>query len=245
MVISAIIYSFKSPSNHKNWAFGEGKTSSVHIQDDQVLIKNFRDADWQNLNIDGLQSDDLLFKDYQFKLSDIQSLRAVVSHFAVLSEIAHILILFELKDKRVFGLSVEARKEKDEMYSLLGGLSAKFELIYVLSSYRDIVGLRLGRDEKVYSYPIKASPAEVQSLFKVIATRTNQLEKKPEHYHLFLKNCTTEIVKLVNKIADKKFPRLTQSFMPGNAGIALYDMGLIDTDNQPFLEVQKAALIKK
>lgn len=245
VAISFIIYSIKSPSNNKNWSLGNSKTASIQINADQVIINNFRDADWQNLDLSTLKNDDALFKDIEFKLSDIQSLKAVVSHFAPLSEIAHIFILFELKDSTVIGLSVEARKEKGEGYSLSGGLTAKFELIYLLSSYRDIVGIRLMRGEKVYSYPIKATAEEAQSLFKVVAARTNEIDQKPELYHLFLKNCTTEIVKLVNQIADKEFPRLTQSFMPGDAGKALYKMDLIETNASNFKDVKKAALLKK
>lgn len=245
MAISFVIYSLTNPSNNKKWSLGNSKTASIQFNDDQVLIKNFRDADWQNLDLTILKNDDGLFKDIEFKLSDIQSLKAVVSHFAPLSEIAHIFILFELKDNTVIGLSVEARKEQGEEYSLSGGLSAKFELIYLLASYRDIVGIRLMRDEDVYSYPIKATAEEAQSLFKAVAARTNEIEQDPELYHLFLKNCTTEIVKLVNQIADNEFPRITQSFMPGDAGKALYKMDLIDSDASSFNEIQKASLIKK
>ena len=210
-----------------------------------MTIENFRDADWGNLDLASIKNDDSLFKDLEFQLSDIQSIKAVVSHFAVFSEIAHILILFELKDNTSIGLSVEARKEQGEEYSLTGGLSAKFELIYVLASYRDLVGLRLMRDEKVYSFPINATPVEAQSLFKVAATRANQIDQNPELYHLFIRNCTTEIVKLVNQIADQDFPRLTQSFFPGDAGKALFKMGLIDSDATHFNEVQKATLLSK
>jgi len=246
VVVSFFFYSLKTPSNNKNWTFGEGKTASVQINDDQVNIKNFRDADWQNLDVSTLKNDDVLFKDIEFQLSDIQSLKAVVSHFTFLSEIAHIFILFELKDKTVIGLSVEARKEQGEQYSLSGGLSAQFEVIYLLSSYRDLVGIRLMREEEVYAYPIKATPEEAQALFKEVAKRTNQLKQKPELYHLFVKNCTTEIVSLVNNIADKNFPQLVQSFMPGDAGKALYKMGLIENaDALSFNEIQKVSLIKK
>ena len=243
LAVTLIIYSIKTPSNNRNWVSGESKTASVQIVSDQVSIKNFRDADWANIELKSLNNDDFLFTDFEFKLSDIEALRAGVAHFKLLDELAHFFILFELKDGTNFALSVEARKEKGESYSLLGGLSARFELIYLLASYRDIVGLRLKRKEEVYTYPIKATPEEVQSLFKVVATRTNKIDQDPELYHLMFKNCTTEIVRLVNQISDNSFPRLIQSFMPGDAGKALYKMGLINID-APFKEVQKQSLIK-
>ena len=245
MVGTLIIYSIKKPSNNRRWMVGEGKTASVQINSDQVFIKNFRDADWANIDFASLENDDALFRGFEFKLSDIQSLRAGVAHFKLLDELAHIFILFELKDGTNFALSVEARKGEDESYSLSGGLSAKFELIYLLGSYRDIVGLRLKRNEEVYAYPIKATPEEIQSLFKVVATRTNEIDKIPELYHLMFKNCTTEIVKLVNEISDISFPRLVQSFMPGDAGQTLYKMDLIKHDSESFKDIKTASLIEK
>jgi len=245
-VISAIIYAVKTPSNNKNWTLGNTKTASINIDGNQVKIKNFRDADWRKLKPESLKNDDDLFRDIEFQLDQITSLHAMVSHFAILSEIAHIFIFFELKDNTMIGLSVEARKELGEEYSLSGGLSAKFELIYIMASYRDLVGLRLMREEGVYSYPIKASAEEAQALFKVAADRANKINQHPEFYHLFLKNCTTQIVDLVNQIAaDTQFPRITQSFFPGDAGKALFKMDLIDTELVDFKEIQKVSLLKE
>ena len=244
-LLSALIYFFKTPSNSRNWSIGNGKTAFISIIDNQITINNYRDADWKNLNLLSLKNDDQLFYEKQFELTDIQSINAVVSHFAILSEIAHIFILFNLKDGTQLGLSVEARKQKGEEYSLSGGLTAKFEIIYLLASYRDLVGLRLMRNESVYSYPIKATAEEAQALFKVVAERTNNVHENPELYHLFVKNCTTEIVKLVNQISDNEFPRLTQSFMPGDAGKALFKMDLIDSNERDFKAIQKASLLNK
>lgn len=244
VAISVLLYTFKTPSNNKKWFSGHSKPPEIIINGDNVEIKNFRDIDWRNRD-PSINNFDDAYKDIQFKLSDIQSLKAVVSRFAVLSEIAHIFILFELKDKTSIGLSVEARKREGQGYSLFGGLTARFDIIYLFSSYRDLIDVRLLRNEKVFSFPIKATPEEVQSLFKVAAYRTNFIKDEPELYHLFLKNCTTEIVKLVNEIAEQDFPRLTQSFFPGYAGKALFEMDLIETEATNFKEVEREALLTK
>ena len=186
-IISIIIYFVKSPSSSSSWSIGNAKSPSVTIIDDQVQIKNYRDIDWLALNkLADLSTEAKKNIEHQgyrtlnFPLSDIQTLKVAVSHFSAISEIAHLFILFELKDKSVIGLSVEARKEQGEDYSLLGGLTAKFEVIYLFGSHNDLVGLRQMRDEDVYIYPIKAKPEEVQALFKIAADRTNQLHKEPE-----------------------------------------------------------------
>ncbi len=250
-IISAIIYFVKSPSSSSSWSLGNARSPSVKINSDQVQIKNYRDIDWAKIDKTPSNSKQAQkqieqqgYRTLNFPLSEIQTLKVAVSHFSAITEIAHLFILFELKDKTVVGLSVEARKEQDEYYSLLGGLTAKFEVIYLLGSHSDLVGLRQMRDEDVYIYPVKAKPTEVQNLFKVAAQRTNQLDKKPELYHLFFKNCTTEIVDLVNQLSDQKYPWFVQHFAPGDAGKALYDLGLIDVEAKSFEEVQTLTLYK-
>ena len=249
--ISVIIYYLKSPSSSSSWSLGNGQSPSVTINGDQVKIENYRDIDW--VKLDKIPADSIHerkqielqgYRTLSFPLSDIQTLKVAVSHFSAISGIAHLFIIFELKDKTVVGLSVEARKEQGEDYSLVGGLTAKFEVIYVLASHNDLVGLRQMRDEDVFIYPIKATPEEVQALFKVAADRTNQLHKEPELYHLFFKNCTTEIVSLVNQLSDQKYPWFVQHLAPGDAGKALYDLNMIDIKTDSFVELQKLTLYK-
>ncbi len=248
--VSMMIYFIKTPSSSNSWSVGNGHSPSVTISGDQVEIENYRDIDWVKLDkipADSIQARKRIeqqgYRTLSFPLSDIQTLKVAVSHFSAISGIAHLFILFELKDKSVIGLSVEARKEQGEDYSLVGGLTAKFEVIYLLGSHNDLVGLRQMRYEDVYIYPIKAKPEEVQALFKVAAERTNQLHKKPELYHLFFKNCTTEIVNLVNQLSDQKYP-FVQHLAPGDAGKALYDLDMIDVKANSFEEVQSLTLYK-
>ncbi|WP_299875827.1 DUF4105 domain-containing protein [uncultured Cocleimonas sp.] len=251
ITVSMMIYFVKSPSLSNSWSLGNAHSPSVTISDDQVEIQNYRDIDWVKFYktpADSIQARKLIeqqgYRTLNFPLSDIQTLKVAVSHFSAVSEIAHLFILFELKDKQVIGLSVEARKEQGEDYSLIGGLTAKFEVIYLLGSHNDLVGLRQKRYEDVYIYPIKAKPAEVQALFKVAAARTNQLDKNPELYHLFFKNCTTEIVSLVNQLTDQKYPWFVQHLAPGDAGKALYELDMIDVKADSFEELQKLTLYK-
>ncbi len=249
--ISMLIYFIKAPSSNTHWALGHGQLSSVSIDGDNVEIKHYRDIDWAKLEqipSDSIQTRKQLeqqgYRTHKFLLSDIKSLKVAVSHFSAISQIAHLFIFFELKDKTVIGVSVEARRELGEEYSLTGGLTARFEVIYLLASHNDLVGLRQLKGEDIYIYPIKIKQKEAQALFKVVAQRTNKLQKNPELYHLFFKNCTTEIVDLVNQLSDQKYSRFVQYFAPGDAGKALYDLGMIDIQAKSFKEVQQRALYR-
>ena len=240
-IISVLIYSFKTPSNDRQWAQGQEINTTILIDDQHhVTINNMRDIDWFNDQNPELNS----YRKLQFDLSELKSLKVAVSHFSTISELAHVFLMFELDNDQSFGFSIEARREEDEEYTLTGGLLAKYELIYLIATDDDLLGLRKTRDEMIYLYPIKTTSEKVQGLFKMVMEKTNEIDQNPEFYHLFLKNCTTETVDLVDQISDRKYPELVQAFMPGNAGKALYKMGLIDTMMKSFEDVQKAALVK-
>lgn len=239
----AICYLLTSASNERNWENGQQKVSTISIDENQlVTIENMRDFDWnQTQNSESKHSD---YKSFQFDLTELKSVELAVSHFSAISEIAHVFLMFELNDHRKFGFSIEARRTQGQNYSLLGGLFARFELINLLATEEDLIGLRKSRSEKIYLYPTKATPEQVQMLFELIMKRTNHLAANPELYHLFFKNCTTGVVDLVSHIADLNYPKLVQSFMPGDAGKALYEMGLIATNEKDFVTVQQAALVE-
>jgi hypothetical protein len=241
VIVSAFIYSFRTPSNNRQWAEGQEKNTTFIIDDQHhVTINNMRDIDWFN----DQSPERKYYRKLQFDLSELKSLKVAVSHFSAISELAHVFLMFELENNESFGFSIEARREEDEEYTLTGGLLARYELIYLIATSDDLLGLRKTRDEKIYLYPIKTTPEKVQDLFRMVMKKTNEIDQKPEFYHLFLKNCTTQTVDLVDHISDHKYSKLVQAFMPGDTGKALYKMGLIDTMMKSFEELQKTALVK-
>jgi len=240
-ITSIALYSIKTPSNHRQWSSEQETKTTITIDDQKnVSIKNMRDFDW----LQEQRSNQENYRNVQFNLSELTSLKVAVSHFSVISELAHVFLMFELNNNVQFGFSIEARREKGEEYSLLGGLLARYELIYLIASEDDLLGIRKSRNEKIYLYPIKTTPEKVQDLFRIVADKTNEIDQKPEFYHLFLKNCTTLTVDLVGQISDHNYSKLIPAFMPGNTGKALFKMGLIETNENSFKNVQKASLEK-
>ncbi len=244
-IISAFIYSFKTPSNDLQWVKGHERNTTVLIDKHQhVTINNLRDIDWLSVQDNFYEDNNKFYSSLQFDLSELKALKVAVSHFSIINELAHVFLMFELKNNKRFGFSIEARREKGEDYTLLGGLLAKYELTYLIASENDLLGLRKMRDEKIYLYPVKITSDRVQQLFRIISIKTNEINQDPEFYHLFLKNCTTQTVNLVDQISNHKYPKLIQAFMPGDTGEGLYKMGLIETTAKSFDDVQKAALVK-
>ncbi len=238
---SVVIYTFTKPSTEGDWEYGQEKTSEVTLlekkSDTLIHIDNLRNFDWS-------ETDQPAWESLSFSLSDLSKLEVAVSHFSTVSELAHVFLIFSLNDGRRFGLSIESRREQGESFSLLDGLRAKYEMIYILASTEDLLGLRIQRNETVYVYPIKVSPENIQALFLNFSNKINHLNHSPELYHLFFRNCTNQIVKQVNKLSDESYSWLVQTFVPGNTGKALFQMGLVDTDESDFEQVKKEFILK-
>ena len=240
-LVTAILYFFIEPKQDRDWVVEHRLLASIDIQGEannpSISVKNIRDFKWESTN-------KVHYQNMQFQLENIVELKAVVSHFFVISEIAHVFMIFVLDDGREFGVSIEARRELGEAFSIEGGLFAQFEIIYVLATPDDLLGIRKVNGESTHLYPIKETKEKARELFLLIADKVNGLNDKPEMYHLLFKNCTNQLVKHVSILTEQKYPWYFQTLAPGNTAKTLYDFDLIDMPNMRFEEIQTKTLIK-
>lgn len=240
-VISAVLYTFTTPRQDRNWTPEHAVLPHIEFKGDSnnpdILVTNVRDFKWQD-------NDKIHYKNMQFSLNDVVELKAVVSHFSAISGIAHVFLIFVLDDGRELGLSIEARREVGEPFSIQGGLLARFEIMTVLATPEDLLGIRKIHQEEIHVYPIKESKEKARQLFKLIAKDVNSLYEKPEMYHLFFKNCTNQIVKHVSTLTDQSYPWFFQTLAPGDTGKILFELGLIDLPDTSFDAVQAKTLLK-
>ena len=245
IILSLILKTIKTPKLNSNWEFGQEIAPQVKIidknnGDKDIEIINLRDFDW----LKKTKKEQKKYINYKFKLSDIVGVKMGVSHFSTKEAIAHVFIIFKLKNNRNFGLSIESRREVGEKFSLTSGLMYDYELIYILATEDDLLKLRKKRKERIYLYPIKTTPQKVKNIFLGLSKKINSLYEKPEFYHLFTHNCTGLMADEVEKVSDKKFPLLEKVFLPGYADKAVFDLGLIDTNIKDFKEVKKKFLVE-
>ena len=238
---SVVLYLLVVPKQDKNWNEAHALLPKIEFQSDQknpdITVKNVRDFNWQSDN-------KVHYKNMKFQLENVVELKAVVSHFSAISEIAHVFMIFVLDDGRELGVSIEARREQDEVFSLQGGLLAQFEIIYVLATPEDLLGIRKVNNESVHVYPIKETKEKAQELFLLIANEVNALAEKPQMYHLFFKNCTNQLVKNVSILTERQYPWYFQTLAPGLTGRILFELDLIDMPESDFKEIQAKTLIK-
>ncbi|MEZ5995336.1 MAG: DUF4105 domain-containing protein [Hyphomonadaceae bacterium] len=109
---------------------------------------------------------------------------------------AHTLLLFEFEGDRLLGLTIEARRERNEDYSAVRGAFNAFELAYIWASARDLLTRRavmLGHE--VFLYPVDIAPEQQRVLLQRLLERTHALETQPRYYNTIFSNCTNELAK--------------------------------------------------
>ena len=233
-----ILLLIKKPSNNREWELGQNKLASIVFDNDnqcKVKINNFRNFDWCKN-----QTNRWCTKDIDIK--DITGLDVAVTHFG---HIGHIFLIFNLINKKSVGVSIEARRDGGERFTIFGGLKFDYELIYIYADKQDLIDLRKKRNEKMYIYKTRMKAKTAQALFISFAHRTNKIHKEPEFYHLFFRNCANLITNELKRVTNKKFSFVdTYFFLPSVASRTLFNMGFIKTDKDNFKDVQKESLVR-
>ncbi|NCN11985.1 DUF4105 domain-containing protein [Candidatus Kaiserbacteria bacterium] len=215
------------PSHDRDWELGHEKLPHIvySTTSSLVTIENYRDFSWTAVN-----QAEARYVTKTFDLAKIDSVDVFISHFDDFEGLAHIFLSFGFVDDEQIVISLETRRELDESFSPLLGLLRQFEIIYVVGSEADIVGVRTGyRDERVYLYPTKANATQAGELFRELANDINAIYKKPLMYNTLTNNCTNKLTRPVERISDVRFPLTWKTVLPGYFDEILYKLGLIDT----------------
>ena len=225
------------PSNTRDWSPEFSKLAYSRLQDDQITVHNIRNNTY-------VTEKDFVVQHYDrtFPVSDIQSVDFIVVPFKM-KLIAHTMLSFGLRDGSYIAVSVEIRTEKGEAFSSLLGASRQYELIYVVADERDLIRLRTRhRDAEVYLYPTTATPEQAQAMFLEVMQRVNQLAEAPEFYNTFRNNCTTNLVRHVNRLNKSRIPYSWQVLLPGYSDEYAYELGLLDR-SLPFWKLKRRSKI--
>lgn len=214
-----------TPSNYRDWVPEQAKLATAEISPTSVTVRNIRNCRYR-------AEDDFTVEHYDktFNLDELNSVWFLVTPFPASPSLAHTMLSFGFADRDYLGVSVEIRREKGESYGPMRGSLRQFEIIYVVADERDLIGLRSNvRLNEVFLYRMKAGPEQARKLFLDVMNRTNQLAAKPEFYDTLTNNCTTNIMRHVNRIAPGAVPYDYRILMPGYSDQYAYDLGLIDS----------------
>ena len=221
-----VVHFSADPSHQRNWRPEQAILPGVTLDDSIAHIRHVR-----NFAFDSATDFTTGYLDRRYRLDRLERVWMVISPLSrEWRGPAHIFLSFEFSDSQYVSVSVEARREVGEEYSILKGALRRYELIYVIGEERDLIGLRaVAWDLPVYLYPIRSTPEQARALFVGLLTRARELEERPQFYNTFTNNCTTNILTAVNQVAVNPIPYGISILLPGYSDQLVYDRGLIDT----------------
>jgi len=225
VLLFAVWWLFQRPSNSRDWAPNLARLPRAIFDGDHVTIQSIRNTEYRSA-----QDYTPMYYEQTFDLRQIRTVDFIVVPFQSMDAMAHTFVTFGFEDGQRVAISAEVRRERDESYSPLLGLLRQCELMYVIAAERDLILLRtLHRNDRVYLYPIRASPGKCRELFVSMLSRANHLRNTPEFYNSLTSNCTSNLLKHFNHVNHRKLPANLKILFPGYSDRLVYDLGIIDT----------------
>jgi hypothetical protein len=229
------------PTHAREWALEQSRMPTAEVAGDSVTIRGVRNFRWGPGA--AVQA---AWETRRYDLADVESVWYVVTPFGPRWRgPAHAFVSFGFANGTFLSISVEARREAGESYSVTGGMLRRFELMYVIGDERDLIQVRANRDgEDVHVYPMRATPAQARSMFLGMLRRANDLAARPEFYGTLTNNCTTNLRAHVNAVARERVPFDRRVLLPGYSDELALRRGLIDTD-LPLEEARRRFLVSE
>jgi hypothetical protein len=210
------------PSNHRDWTDDVAQTVGGKIEGNVVTLDNVRDFLWRS-------NDDYTPRwiTQSYDLAKLCSLDMIVSSWA-LPSIAHMLLSFGFGENEYVVFSVEIRRQKDQVFSEIGGFFKEFELVVIAAQERDIVRLRTNvRREETYLFRMSFEPAVMRALFLAYVAEANALVREPRFYHTITRNCTTVLYRMLKRIV-RRLPFSYRVLLSGYMPEYFYGIGYLD-----------------
>jgi hypothetical protein len=228
------------PSNDREWAPEVARLAHATVEGEMVTVHNIRNFDYRSETVF-----DPRYYDRTFDLRKLDSVD-LVSVYWMGPAIAHLFVTFGFGDAHL-AVSIEARRERTESYSTLGGFFRQYELVYVVGDERDLIRLRTNyrKDppEDVYLLRLQAPIENARRFFLDYIAAINALRDAPEFYNTLLTNCTTQI--LLHARANPDPPGYSWKVLAsGYAPEFIYDSGRLDT-SLPFSDLMRASHVNE
>jgi hypothetical protein len=224
------------PSNDRQWQPDVAQPPKATIEGDLLTIENIRNFHYR--------SETDFDENWETRTYDLSKLRGVDMFFSHWGSplIAHTIVSWEFEDGPPLAISIETRKEVGESYSAILGFFRQFELYYVVSDERDVIGLRTDhRGEDVYLYRLQTPIPIARAVLLDYVRAMNALTVDPKWYNAFTHNCTTQIRRHVQQVAPDN-PFSWKLLVNGHLPELGYERGTIDT-SLPFEELRRASEI--
>lgn len=188
------------PKADRVWAKDHEIYAETAIADSTLTVKNLRDNEYSA----GTGEILVRYKDETYDLTTLKDVWFVSAPFPDLPRASHTFLTFRFEDGRGLSVSVEARRELGELYSIWLGMARQFETYYVWGTERDLMSLRsVRRGEDIELYRLAVSAEEGRKLLAGIVQKSEETRLHPEFYNTITHNCTTAIVESLDTTIDR------------------------------------------
>ena len=226
------------PSHDRKWRQEVAVMPRAFVQGDHVRLTGVRNFDYRSRNDFTVR-----YEEREVSLSHLSALDFYVSYWSE-GLVGHTFLSFIFDNAPPLSISIETRPEVGEGFDPIASLFKQFELIYIVGTEHDIVGVRTNhRDETVYLYRLNTSVENVRRLLLVYLDRVNELAERPEFYHLLSNSCTINIIRYANA-AGREGRFDIRHLFNGLIDSYLYHSGRVDT-TLPFDELRQRSLINE
>ena len=235
LIAAGTLYGVTREARHdRNWVEHLSRLPHVTFEEGSFTVAPVRNWSYAP---DGPTDKHWIEAPQHFDLDALRNVWLMVEpHPSMEEAMAHTLVLFEFKGDRLLGLTIEARREKDEGYDAFQGNWGKFELLYVWAEARDLLTRRaVMLDHQVQIFPLDLNQDQKLSFLNRVLSETQRIEAEPRHYNTLFSNCTNELAKAAELDWDPAF------VATGLAAERLHEMGVIPPSDEPFAIVRDRA----
>ena len=192
-------------SDVRDWRYGP----------DTVLSRGYRDGTWHP--------------------GDIQEVWLYEQEFDSRGWAAHTFLVFEFDesygDLRYLGISLEARREEGESYSILRGMLRGFEAAVVWATEEDLVSRRtVYAGDPVRRFRLVVEPEARAAIFRGMVEESQALEVRPRWYNTALFNCTNSLIRYANRTNPGAIPLHYSWALTGRVDEYLERLGFLDPE---------------
>jgi len=221
-----------------DWQEQLATVSTAEFNGDTVTVKNVRNFRYYPAEKDMHPA----YYDKTYDLTQIKKVWYVSEPFNENQLAAHTFVSFEFNNGDFLAISIEARKTKDQVYSVWKGMLRSYPLVYIAADERDVILLRANlRKDRVYVYPVKLEkPENARLVLTDMLVRMNELiTTKPAWYNTLFANCTSSLIEHINKLSPGRISTFSwQLWLTASADELALERGLLNTD----LSIEQARL---
>lgn len=224
----AIFFTMKTPRQDRDWIESLSLAPQVTRKGEIIELSQIRNWRW---NEDGPTAKN--YDTIKINPNEISAVWFLLEPFEGSSWVGHTYLVFELKDKRLLGLSVEARRQNGQKYSAIKGVFKTYELIYLWGWADDLFSQRaLNLDHEQFIWRLDLDAAERAALFDRVINVTENLQSTPRFYNTLFNNCTNELAQSAGLdwgwahiLTARSAPYLEKrGFLPEGASITQVDI---------------------